>query len=100
MKDLFAEKPEVKTDRIQTGPGKKGPATFMQPSAPVRRPGPGGRGGLGVKRGLGYSAKPVAVAPGSSATTAGDAVNGNGVENKKPKSNADFKAMFISGGTQ
>jgi RNA recognition motif-containing protein len=99
MKDLFAEKPEIRTDRIQTGQGKKATAAFMQPSAPVRRPGPGGRGGLGVKRGLGYSAKPAAAASDSSATP-GEIVIGNGVGNKKPKSNADFKAMFVSGGTQ
>jgi RNA recognition motif-containing protein len=96
MKDLFAEKPEIKSDRIQTGQGKK--AAFMQPSAPVRRPGPGGRGGLGIKRGLGYSAKPVST--GSNSSAAGEAINGNGAENKRPKSNADFKAMFVSGGTE
>jgi len=99
MKDLFAEKAEIRTDRIQTGQGKKAPPAFIQPSAPVRRPGPGGRGGLGIKRGLGYSAKPAAAASGSGIATE-EAVNGNGNENKKPKSNADFKAMFVKGGTE
>jgi RNA recognition motif-containing protein len=99
MKDLFAEKPEIKSDRIQTGQGKKAPPAFIQPSAPVRRPGPGGRGGLGIKRGLGYSAKPTAAASSSSATSE-EGVNTTGNENKKPKSNADFKAMFVKGGTQ
>jgi RNA recognition motif-containing protein len=93
-----AGKAEFKTDRIQTGQPKKAAPAFIQPSAPVRRPGPGGRGGLGIKRGLGYS-KPAAAASGSSATTR-EAVNGNGSENKKPKSNADFKAMFLKGETQ
>merc|ERR1711939_315697 len=58
----------------------------------------GGRGGLGQKRGLGYSAPKPANAAGAAE------VNGHGPggaeENKKPKSNADFKAMFVSGGTQ
>jgi RNA recognition motif-containing protein len=99
MKDLFAEKPEVRTDRIQSGQGKKAPAAFIQPSAPVRRPGPGGRGGLGIKRGLGFSAKPAAAASGSGGT-ADEGVNGHGNESKKPKSNADFKAMFVKGGTE
>jgi hypothetical protein len=100
MKDLFAEKPEIKSDRIQTGQGKKAPPAFIQPSAPVRRPGPGGRGGLGIKRGLGYSAKPAAVAASGSSATSEEGVNATGNENKKPKSNADFKAMFVKGGTQ
>jgi RNA recognition motif-containing protein len=94
MKDLLAQKDEVRTDRIQVGQGKKLPAAFMQQSAPIRRPG-GGRGGLGIKRGLGYSAPK----PASSSASSGD-VNGNGEETKKPKSNADFKAMFVSGGQQ
>jgi squamous cell carcinoma antigen recognized by T-cells 3 len=94
MKDLLAQKDEVRTDRIQVGQGKKPPAAFMQQSAPIRRPG-GGRGGLGIKRGLGYSAPK----PGSSSASSGE-VNGNGEETKKPKSNADFKAMFVSGGQQ
>jgi len=95
MKDLFADKPEIKTDRIQTGQPKKPPAAFIQPSAPIRRPGPGGRGGLGIKRGLGYSAKPAAAAS-SLGAAKGEAVNGNG-DQKKPKNNADFKAMFVKG---
>lgn len=99
LKDLFAEKDEIRTDRIQVGQGKKPAAGFMQqPGAPVRRPGAGGRGGLGQKRGLGYSAPKPANAAGAAE------VNGHGPggaeENKKPKSNADFKAMFVSGGTQ
>jgi RNA recognition motif-containing protein len=94
MKDLLAQKDEVRTDRIQVGQGKKLPAAFMQQNAPIRRPG-GGRGGLGIKRGLGYSAPK----PGSSSASSGE-VNGNGEETKKPKSNADFKAMFVSGGQQ
>ena len=95
LKDMFGEKDEIKTDRIQVGQEKKAPASFMKPTAPVRRPGAGGRGGLGQKRGLGYSA-PKFVA--SSIPSAGIGVNGESKEaNTKPKSNADFKAM-VSGG--
>jgi hypothetical protein len=93
LKDLLAQKDEVKTDRIQVGQGKNPPAAFMQLSAPIRRPGPGGRGGLGIKRGLGYSAPKAA----SSSASNGE-VNGHSEGTKKPKSNADFKAMFVSGG--
>ena len=91
LKDLFGEKEEIKTDRIDTG-GKKVPKTvgFIQPSAPVRRPGPGGKGGLGTKRGLGYAA------PKSSSSSA---VAGTG-EGKTVKTNADFKAMFVKGGKE
>ncbi|KAL2071702.1 hypothetical protein VTL71DRAFT_12937 [Oculimacula yallundae] len=101
LKDLFAEKDEIRTDRIQVGQGKKPAAGFMQQaSAPVRRPGAGGRGGLGQqKRGLGYSAPKPAPAPAPSAESNGqDPAGGEGEEKKKPKSNADFKAMFVSGG--
>ncbi|KAF7861513.1 hypothetical protein EAF04_008076 [Stromatinia cepivora] len=96
MKDLFAQSSEVKSDRIVIGRnGKKekekaGSSTgmstsnFMQPSAPIRRP--GGRGGLGQKKGLGFSgAKKLATDSDASA---------------KPKSNADFKKMFLSGGKE
>ncbi|KAM0141686.1 hypothetical protein ACHAO1_001525 [Botrytis cinerea] len=109
MKDLFAQSSEFKSDRIVVGQnGKKekekagastgtgigaGSSTsnFMQPSVPIRRPG-GGRGGLGQKRGLGFSGgkKPASVP----ATDTGSDTNA------KPKSNADFKKMFLSGGKE
>lgn len=59
---LFREKAEWKTDKIQIGiPKKDNPASTqasLQPSGPIRRPGqqPGRRGGLGQKRGLGFVA--------------------------------------------
>ncbi|TAQ89377.1 hypothetical protein B7494_g2274 [Chlorociboria aeruginascens] len=96
LKDLFHQKKEIKTDRIQAGSSKKAPAQFIQPVAPIRRPGPGPRSGLGIKRGLGYAGKPAA-STSASGTNGGDS---NGTENKQPKSNADFKALFISGGQQ
>ncbi|KAG4033869.1 hypothetical protein MFRU_004g03670 [Monilinia fructicola] len=100
MKDLFAHTSEFKTDRIVIGQnGKKekekekgsmstSTNNFMQPSAPVRRP--GGRGGLGQKRGLGFSGP-------KKAETNSDA-KPTGLENLSLKSNADFKKMFLSGG--
>lgn len=106
MKDLFSQKDEIRTDKIQYGQGKKNagdkkaPATFMQPVAPVRRPGAGGRGGLGQKRGLGFSGSAPKVATSGDASASSGGVHGTGEEAKKPKSNADFKAMFVSGGTR
>jgi RNA recognition motif-containing protein len=101
LKDLFQEKGEIRVDRIQVGTGAKKPPTaprsgFMQPTVPVRRPGSGVRGGLGAKRGLGYSS-----ALGKKASVGDEHANGNGTavgKNEKkvqPKSNADFKAMFL-----
>ena len=100
MTDLFSQKAEVKMDRIEIGQGKKAPAVgFIQPSAPVRRPGVGGRRGLGPKRGLGYAA------PKSMSGSSAGAGEVNGKVDEKaapgtPKSNADFKAMFVSGEKQ
>jgi RNA recognition motif-containing protein len=94
VKDLFARSAEVRSDRIVIGTGsgprpsgkEQAPSSvkaFVQPVAPVRRPGAGGRGGLGVKKGLGRSVVPKA-----------EAANG---EQKGGKSNKDFKAMFLAG---
>ena len=93
MKDLFAQKGEQKVEKILIGKeNKNAPATFLQPSAPVRRPGAGGRGGLGTqKRGLGY------VAPKKPEAKTEEANGEQNGDRKKPKSNADFKAMFLSG---
>jgi hypothetical protein len=98
LKDLYKEKDEIKTDRIQVGQGKKLPGNYLQPSAPIRRPGAGGRGGLGTKRGLGYAAAKPTGPSGSSAGVGGPNGNSSTDENVVPKSNADFKAMFLSGG--
>jgi RNA recognition motif-containing protein len=98
LKDLYREKDEIKTDRIQVGQGKKLPGNYIQPTAPVRRPGAGRRGGLGAKRGLGYAAAKAAGPSGSSAGVGGTNGNRSAEENATPKSNADFKAMFLSGG--
>lgn len=98
MKELLSQKDEYRNDRIQVGPGKKSAPALMAPPPPVKRPvGPGGRGGLGQKkRGLGFSGANTA-APSAGASQ--KVVNGNGEEAKKPKSNSDFRNMFVSGGT-
>ena len=97
VKDLYREEDEIKTDRIQVGQGKKQPGNYIRPTAPVRRPGAGGRGGLGTKRGLGYAAAKAAGPSGSSAGVGGTNGGRSAEESVAPKSNADFKAMFLSG---
>ncbi|CAG8950000.1 hypothetical protein HYFRA_00004333 [Hymenoscyphus fraxineus] len=98
MKDLFSEKGEVRSDKILVGKEAKKAAakapSFMQPSAPIRRPGAAGRGGLGTKRGLGFVAASRASKDGVKKEK--EDVNG-GSEEKKTKSNADFKAIFAAG---
>lgn len=100
MKDLLKEKGEIKTDKILVGKENKPMSGFIQPNAHIRRPGPpakaGGKGGLGSKKGLGYSGPKPTSGPDSGE------LNGNrtGEESGATKSNADFKAMFLSGGTQ
>ena len=97
IKELLAEKPEVKGSSLVTRPTvKKSTASTLMPAPPVRRPvGPGGRGGLGQKKGLGFSAAKPAKESGTNGQS-----NGTGDKTTKTKSNADFKAMFVSGGTQ
>ncbi|PBP15333.1 hypothetical protein BUE80_DR013931 [Diplocarpon rosae] len=86
------------TDRIQVGRGKKPAEGLMQPTAPVRRPGTAGRGGLGQKKGgLGFAAPKTS---GANSTH----VNGHAPSESdgkiRPKSNADFKAMYVGGGNK
>ena len=93
LKDLLREKDEKKIDRIQVGQANKAPPAFIQPSAPVRRP--GGKGGLGSKRGLGF------FAPKAGHSSSAGEINGKKEDEKAtPKSNADFKKIFLNGGTQ
>ena len=60
--EMLKQKAEMKTDKIQVGKAKKDhpipSQASLQPSTPIRRPGqqPGRRGGLGQKRGLGFTA--------------------------------------------
>lgn len=104
VKDLFQCKGEIRTDRIPTGVGPLQPSAakisnFIQPTAPVRRPGPGIHGGLGTKRGLGYSA-PAKKAAGEGQTNGNESDANENQMAVKPKSNADFKAMFLKGKEQ
>ncbi|XXH03263.1 hypothetical protein Hte_009661 [Hypoxylon texense] len=91
-KDLFKEKSEIREDKIVTGKGKTASnkaASFMPPPQTVRRPVPGR---AGPKRGLGFVA-PKKDSKESHGTTGVNGVGGAG----KSKSNAEFKAMFLSG---
>jgi RNA recognition motif-containing protein len=91
MKDLFAEKSETKVDKIVVGKEVKQASTaFIQPAAPIRRPGAGGRGGLGKKRGLGFAAPKKQV---SAVEVPAEQI---GDSTKATKSNADFRALFES----
>ncbi|KAI2467985.1 hypothetical protein F4781DRAFT_285911 [Annulohypoxylon bovei var. microspora] len=97
--ELFKQASEKRQDKIVTGKGKaanrKGGSkepSFMPPTQNIRRPVPGGRGG--PKRGLGF------VAPkkdGSKENHKAANVNGTGAV-VTPKSNADFKALFLNAG--
>ncbi|KAI5860813.1 hypothetical protein GGS23DRAFT_211252 [Durotheca rogersii] len=105
--DLFQERSEKREDRIITGTGKgkgKGAATlnsntggpkgasFMPPPQHVRRP---VLGRAGPKRGLGFTLSKLD--KGNSETST---VNGGGsAPAGPPKSNADFKAMFLDSGS-
>jgi squamous cell carcinoma antigen recognized by T-cells 3 len=89
VSELLKEKAEVKRDKIQVGKAKKdalasGPAS-LQPSGPIRRPGlqGGRRGGLGQKRGLGFTAS-----KGEEDRDLKSATNTGG------KSNDDFREML------
>ncbi|KXJ92132.1 hypothetical protein Micbo1qcDRAFT_162261 [Microdochium bolleyi] len=87
--ELLKTKPEHKTDASQPVNGKHAPATndkkpaFMQPAQHVRRP---VLGKPGPKRGIGFAAGPKTTQPAASAQSA---------DKVKPKSNAEFKAMFL-----
>lgn len=113
LSDLFGNKEEIRTDRIQIGVGKKAsslqPASALsttgaqlQSAAPIRRPqaARGGRGGLGAKRGLGFpgaARKPASLEADGNGNGEAGAKAENGDKGKPPKSNADFKAIFLAG---
>ena len=97
LEELRHAKPERKDPPSHRGQQKpkeaaeSGPAKRIMPPPSVRRPGPQ-RGG-GPKRGLGFVAarRP---AEGDKDAEAGGAPNGK----TAPKSNSDFKAMFLNSG--
>lgn len=101
VQEMLHQKAEVKSDHIDTGGSKKSVpgSNALQSAGPIRRPiqpnarRGGGKGGLGVKRrglGLGVSAN---VEGGQNKPTADEKVDGS---DERPKSNADFKAMFLN----
>lgn len=87
VKELFKEKDEIRTDKIQIGAAsKKSTSGFIQPSAPVRRPAPPKRGG---KRGLGFVG-----AISNNSKPLPPVEEDKGKEAPQKKSNADFAAMY------
>ncbi|ORY56415.1 RNA recognition domain-containing protein [Pseudomassariella vexata] len=92
--DLFKTKAEQKMDRIVPTGGSKngGNPRFMPPPLTIRRPALGGGGKRGGRHGLGF----VAAKKPDEAGVKEAPVNGT-AEAVKPKSNAEFKAMFLSG---
>ncbi len=87
--DMLKEKAERKTDKIQVGKARKdnlvSTQASLQPSGPIRRPGQqaGRRGGLGQKRGLGFSA--------SNGKDEKDSMNAS---SQGGKSNDDFRELL------
>lgn len=86
--ELRSAKPTRPDGRASTDSKPK--SGFMPPPAAVRRPALGAKG---AKRGLGFVPRAPTV---QKKAAAGVADSGEGVS--KPKSNADFKAMFLSSG--
>ncbi|KAK8848945.1 RNA recognition domain-containing protein [Apiospora arundinis] len=69
---------------------------LMAPPQSIRRPGPSTLGGRGPKKALGF-VKNTKTTESASASTAAAGAATNGTGPAKPKSNADFKAMFLGG---
>lgn len=90
LDELIKQKGEYKTDRIKVG------AAAMAPPANVRRPAPSR--GVGPKRGLGFTGA-IKKAKDEEAGATNSAVDDVGDSKKPQKSNADFKAMFLKGGS-
>lgn len=87
--EMLKEKAEKKTDKIQIGKVRKdGPMSTqasLQPSGPIRRPGQqaGRRGGLGQKRGLGFTA-----------SNGKDETESMNASSQGGKSNHDFRELL------
>lgn len=94
VKEMLQQREEMRHDRIGANGTKKRDEPF-QVQAPIRRPNQpgarrGGKGGLGVKRGIGWSGpKETTDGTGKETDVNGTAHDGKG------KSNDDFKAMFL-----
>lgn len=105
VSDMLKQKAEWRKDKITVGDrGKKDgdkPMT-LQPAAPIKRPNQpgarrGGRGGLGVKKGVAGLGVERARNGKTVKSEGGMDVDRQGSREKegKPKSNDDFKAMFL-----
>lgn len=87
--EMLKQKAEMKTDKIQVGKVKKDhplpSQASLQPTGPIRRPGQqaGRRGGLGQKRGLGFT-----TSSGTPDKDSGEASSGGG------KNNDDFRDLL------
>ncbi|KAI1500344.1 hypothetical protein F5X99DRAFT_410195 [Biscogniauxia marginata] len=95
VQDLLKEKSEKREDKIMSGGGGKSSGAkaqhgFMPPPQTVRRP-VLGRGG--AKRGLGFVVPKIDSKEGFA--RAGTNVNGKEAAAAVPRSNADFKKMFL-----
>ncbi|KAJ1333753.1 squamous cell carcinoma antigen recognized by T-cells 3 [Microdochium nivale] len=90
--ELLKKKPEHKSNANNPENGKHASApsnkklAFMQPAQHIRRP---VLGKPGPRRGVGFAAGPKTTQPSASAQS---------TENIKPKSNAEFKALFLGNG--
>lgn len=110
VSDMLWQKAEWRRDKIRVGGGGKKEsekATTVQPTAPVRRPHQpgarrGGKGGLGVIRGVAGLAGARARARNEGVVKGGGMDvdrEGSTETERKPKSNDDFKAMFLGAST-
>ena len=110
VSEMLKQKAEWRRDKIVVGSGggggKKEPnEKSLQPSGPIRRPHQpagsrmGRRGGLGVKRGLGFGGVAKNAAKDGDVVMKEEGVDGGEgkvvKEESKPKSNSDFKAMIL-----
>jgi hypothetical protein len=106
VSDMLKQKAEWRKDKISVGGGGKKESekpTTLQPMAPIRRPNQpgtrrGGRGGLGVKRGMAGLRGARARNEGVVKEEGGMDVDRESSMEKegKPRSNDDFKAMFLT----
>lgn len=103
VREMLQQKAEVKNDRIGTSGAKKAePSSHaLQGAMPIRRPTQpsakrgGGRGGLGIKNsGPNLTGSSAHAEEGQKESSLDDMVNGS---DQGPKTNADFKAMFLNG---
>ena len=102
VQEMLHQKAEFKSDRIGTAGSKKleSSSHALQGAMPIRRPTQpssrrgGGKGGLGIKRREPMLGLSVSAEEEQKGQTSDDGVKGS---NQRPKSNADFKAMFLNG---